>query len=116
MPRKPTVFLGTPAGETYPMFSPDGQWIAYESSEVGGSNDVYVRPFPGPGGKWRVSTQGGTAARWSTATHALMFLTLQGKVMTASYAVVGDSFRADPPQIWSPTSISVRRGRRTRAG
>jgi hypothetical protein len=25
--------------------------------------------------------------------------------MVAPYAVVGDSFRADPPQIWSPTSI-----------
>jgi hypothetical protein len=25
--------------------------------------------------------------------------------MAAPYAVVGDSFRADPPQIWSPTSL-----------
>ena len=28
-----------------------------------------------------------------------------GKIMVAPYAVVGDSFRADTPQIWSPTSI-----------
>ena len=27
--------------------------------------------------------------------------------MFAPYAVVGDSFRADKPQIWSPTSIQA---------
>jgi hypothetical protein len=64
-----------------------------------------VRPFPGPGGKWRVSTEGGTIPRWSTTTHDLLFLNPQNKVMFAPYAVVGDSFRADKPQIWPPTSI-----------
>ena len=86
------------------MFSPDGRWIAYYSTEASGG-DVYVRPFPGPGGKWRVSTEGGTYPRWSATAHELLFETLAGKVMVAPYAVVGDSFRADTPQIWSPTSI-----------
>ena len=45
----PTVFLGTPATEVGPMFSPDGRVVAYFSTEAGGtSDDVYVRPFPGP--------------------------------------------------------------------
>jgi hypothetical protein len=87
------------------MFSPDGRWIAYYSNEAGAGGDVYVRPFPGPGGKWRVSAEGGTYARWSTTAHELLFATLAGKVMVAPYAVVGDSFRADKRQIWSPTSI-----------
>jgi Tol biopolymer transport system component len=108
-PGKTTVLLSTPAAESHPMFSPDGRWIAYQSTEAGGSDDVYVRPFPGPGGKWRISTQGGTGPRWSAATHALMFLNLQGKVMIASYTIVGDSFRADQPQMWSPTSIRAPR-------
>ena len=83
-PGKPTVFLGTPAAEVYPEFSPDGRWIAYSSIEVGGSiPDVYVRPFPGPGGKWRVSTEGGAFPRWSTTTHELLYVNLQGKVMAA---------------------------------
>jgi hypothetical protein len=108
---EPTVFLSTPANEVAPMFSPDGRWIAYHSNEAAGNLDVYVRPFPGPGGRWRVSTAGGAYARWSTTTHDLLFLTgsfigrLEGKVMVAPYAVVGDSFRADTPQIWSPTSV-----------
>ena len=104
-PGKPTVFLSTPANEAAPMFSPDGRWIAYYSNEAPGNFDVYVRPFPGPGGKWRVSTAGGAHPRWSTTTHDLLFLTAVGKVMVAPYAVVGDSFRADTPQIWSPTSV-----------
>ncbi len=104
-PGKPTVFLSTPAYEAGPMFSPDGRWIAYTSNEAGGNNDVYVRPFPGPGGKWRISTEGGGFPHWSTAAHELLFVDpAQHKVMVASYAVVGDSFRADKPKLWSPLS------------
>ena len=104
-PGKPTVFLSTPATEAAPMFSPDGRWIAYASNEAG-SYDVYVRPFPGPGGQWRVSTAGGIYPRWSATTHELLLAPSgQGTIMAAPYTVVGDSFRADTPQLWSPTSI-----------
>jgi len=103
-PGKPTLYLSTPADEADPMFSPDGRWIAYTSNEAGGATDVYVRPFPGPGGIWRISTQGGRFPRWSATTHELLFVS-QGKVMVAAYAVVGDSFHADTPKIWSPTNL-----------
>ncbi|HKD10757.1 MAG TPA: protein kinase, partial [Thermoanaerobaculia bacterium] len=63
-PGKPTVFLSTPFVEVSPEFSPDGQWIAYTSNESG-RFEVYVRPFPGPGGKWQVSTDGGGVSLWS---------------------------------------------------
>ena len=52
-PGKPTVFLRTPFIEGRPAFSPDGRWIAYNSNESG-RFEVYVRPFPGPGGKWQI--------------------------------------------------------------
>jgi len=105
-PGKPTVFLSTPAAEGAPMFSPDGRWISYVSTEAGSALDVYVRPFPGPGGGWRVSTAGGAYPQWSATTHELLFLArTQGQIMTAPYAVVGDAFRAETPQIWSPTNI-----------
>jgi Tol biopolymer transport system component len=104
-PGTPTVFLGTRWSETAPMFSPDGRFIAYASNEANGSTyDVYVRPFPGPGGKWRVSTDQGLWPRWSATANELVFLS-QGKVMFAPFAVVGDSFRADAPRLWSATSI-----------
>ncbi len=50
-------FLQTQFTESFPAFSPDGQWIAYNSDESG-RWEVYIRPYPGPGGKWRVSTDG----------------------------------------------------------
>ncbi len=38
-------------------------------------------------------------------TQELLFVTFQGKVMSASYAVDGDSFRAGTPQVWSPAVV-----------
>jgi serine/threonine-protein kinase len=67
-PGTPTVFLAGPFAEQQPRFSPDGRWLAYESNESSGY-EIYVRPFPGPGGKWPISTDGGTNAVWSRARH-----------------------------------------------
>ena len=103
-PGKPTVFLNSPASEVSPQFSPDGRWIAYFSNEATTNFDVYVRPFPGPGGKWRVSMEGGIYPHWSATANELLFLGLsQPLIMVAPYAVVGDSPRLDKPRIWSPT-------------
>ena len=103
-PGTPIEFLSTPGLERTPMFSPDGRWIAYFSAEaVGDIPDVYVRPFPGPGRQWRISTGGGFFPHWSATAQELLFQR-QGKVMFAPYAVLGDAFRADKPQLWSPTS------------
>src|SRR5262249_32176852 len=44
--------------EGNPAFSPDGHWLAYDSNESG-PYEVYVQPFPGPGGKSQVSSGGG---------------------------------------------------------
>ena len=57
-------FLRTPFTEVGSKFSPDGRWIAYTSDESGQS-EVYVRAYPGPGGKWQVSTLGGGEGVWS---------------------------------------------------
>src|SRR5258706_2718859 len=73
-PGKPELFLGTPAVEVSPVFSPDGRWLAYMSLESGGP-EVYVRPFPGPGGKWQVSTGGGVMPVWSRNGRELFYRT-----------------------------------------
>jgi len=103
-PGKSTAFLNTAATETSPMFSPDGRWIAYLSNESGRA-EVYVRPFPGPGGKWQISTQGATNPVWSRTHHELLFSTPDGSLMVVSYTVDADSFRADKARPWSDKRV-----------
>jgi TolB protein len=101
---KPTVFLTLPERQFSPMFSPDGRWIAYTSAERG-RLDVMVRPFRGPGGPWLVTPDTGIFPRWSASTSELLFQdSTERKVMSLKYTVVGDSFLADKPTIWSPTN------------
>ncbi|MGA2747054.1 MAG: protein kinase, partial [Candidatus Sulfotelmatobacter sp.] len=90
-----------------PAFSPDGKFLAYASSESG-EEEVFVRPFPGPGGKWKISTGGGKFPVWSRAAHELMFLGGVGgddRIMVADYTIQGDSFNAGRPRAWSPTQV-----------
>ena len=62
--RKMTPFLNSPANEGLPVLSPNGKWLAYQSDESG-KLEVYVTAFPGPGGKWQISSGGGAAPSWS---------------------------------------------------
>jgi Tol biopolymer transport system component len=106
-PGKPTVFLRTPFIEGRPAFSPDGRWIAYNSNESG-RFEVYVRPFPGPGGKWQISTTGGEIPTWSKNRRELFYRTLDNRIMVVTYSVEGDSFRAGRPRLWSEGQFTDR--------
>jgi Tol biopolymer transport system component len=70
--REPVAFLTTPATELAGMFSPNGQWIAYVSDESG-RYEVYMRPFPGPGSRIQVSTNGGIEPNWSRDGRELFY-------------------------------------------
>jgi Tol biopolymer transport system component len=101
---KPELFLRTTADEYEPAFSPDGQWIAYRSFATGGS-EVYVQPFPGPGGKWLISTGGGNHPVWSRNGRELFYQALDNHIMVATYTAKGDSFAADKPRPWAETQV-----------
>jgi eukaryotic-like serine/threonine-protein kinase len=62
--RKAQPFLQTPAFESAGQLSPDGHWVAYTSDESA-RREVYVQPYPGPGGKWQISTDGGNEPVWN---------------------------------------------------
>jgi Tol biopolymer transport system component len=72
--RKPQPFLQTPFNERGAPLSPDGHWVVYSSNESG-RYELYVRPFPGPGGKWQISTDGAQEVAWSPKGNELFFRT-----------------------------------------
>jgi len=92
------VFKGTAENEMEPAFSPDGPWLAYLSAESG-ATEVYVSPFPGPGGTLPVSAGGGSGPRWSATAHELLFWN-KGKIMSVPYTA-GDTFVPGSPRPWA---------------
>jgi Tol biopolymer transport system component len=108
-PGEPKPFLNSPFMETQPAFSPDGRWLAYQSNESGSFVEVYVRPFPGPGGKWQISSGGGYLPRWSRQGKELFYRSLDNRIMVADYSASGDSFHAEKPRLWSPGQFQFTR-------
>jgi len=69
--------------EINPKISPNGRYMAYQSSESG-KLQVYVRAFPEiDKGKWQVSTDGGMSPLWSPDGRELFYLTEDNSVMAA---------------------------------
>jgi dipeptidyl aminopeptidase/acylaminoacyl peptidase len=68
----PEPFLVTAFNEDVPAFSPDGRWLAYQSDESG-RYEVYAQPFPGPGRRWPISTNGGREPVWSSKESELFY-------------------------------------------
>ena len=98
-PGTPEPFLSTPSLEFDPQFSPDGRWIAY-TSNVSGATEVYVRPYPGPGGTWQVSAGSGRAPRWSRSKPELYY-SAGNRIMAVPYEEAGGSFAAGTPRPWA---------------
>ena len=104
---KPTVLLATQFSEGYPVFSPDGRWIAYVSSESG-RIEVYVRPFLASGpngpslgeGKWQVSKDGAVASlpHWSRDGKELLFIGPGNAMMAVDVNGSGPAFQMGAPQ------------------
>ncbi len=112
--RTPSVFLETPYRETYGVFSPDGQWVAYQSDESG-RPDIYVRPFVPPDaarratgaavGQWQVSTAGGVFPAWRPDGRELYYLNAAGAMMAAPITVTGATLEPGAPVALFPTRI-----------
>jgi len=93
--RKAELFLRTPFNEAAPQFSPDGNWLAYVSDESG-RKEIYVQPYPGPGGKWQISTEGGVEPLWNRNGRELFYRS--GKKMMAVEIAIKPSFSAGTPK------------------
>ncbi len=89
-------FLVTPATEGAARFSPDGRWIAYVSDESG-RPEIFVQPFPGPGGKWQISTEGGIEPAWNSSGRELFYR--NGTRMMAVPVTTQGTFAAGHPTV-----------------
>ena len=90
--RKPFPFLSTNFEKDSAQFSPDGRWIAYSSDESG-KFEIYVAPFPGPGDKWQVSTNGGFFPVWRRDGTELFYVALDNTTfMVADIKTKGSTF------------------------
>ncbi len=94
--RNAQPFLRTPFNEGAPQFSPDGRWLAYMSDESG-PYEIYVQPYPGPGGKWQISTEGGTEPKWNPNGRELFYRS--GDKMMAVDIATQPGFSAGKPRM-----------------
>jgi tRNA A-37 threonylcarbamoyl transferase component Bud32 len=66
------ISSNTSVSEAQPAISPDGRWLAFASDESG-SQEVFIRPFPGGGQRQQVSLNGGSDPFWSRRGDALFY-------------------------------------------
>ena len=88
--RQPLAIADAAFDERDGQFSPDGRWVAFESDESG-RPEIYVQPFPGPGRRERVSTNGGTQVRWRDDGRELFFIAQDESLMAVPIANLGTS-------------------------
>lgn len=83
--------------EMYPDISPDGLWIAYQSTETDRS-EIYVRPFPDVrGGRWQISVNGGRQPRWANSGREIFFQGPNRQMMVVEVETAS-GFRAGAPR------------------
>jgi Tol biopolymer transport system component len=89
-------FLPTTFNEGSPSFSPDGRWLAYASDESG-RYEIYVNAYPGPGGKYQISTEGGIEPVWNRNGRELFYRS--GDRMMAVDITTQPAFSAGTPKV-----------------
>jgi Tol biopolymer transport system component/DNA-binding winged helix-turn-helix (wHTH) protein len=98
---KPFPAVQTGFEEQNGQFSPDGNWIAYQSDESG-RVEIYVQPFPDPGNKWPISTNGGSQVRWRRDGKELFYVALDGRLMSVSIHIASN---AQAPEVGTPVTL-----------
>jgi Tol biopolymer transport system component len=94
--QEPFDYLATPFSEAHPRLSPDGKFLAYASNEAG-TWEIYVRTFPEPTSKWRISNRGGLDPQWRGDGQELFYITMDRTLMSVEISTDPD-FRPGTPQ------------------
>jgi serine/threonine protein kinase/Tol biopolymer transport system component len=94
---KPLPFVREPFNQTGGRFSPDTHWVAYLSDESGQA-EVYVRSFPEPREKHRISTGGGAFPQWAAGGRELFYVSRDVKLMAVTLNPAGASLEVSLPR------------------
>jgi Tol biopolymer transport system component/tRNA A-37 threonylcarbamoyl transferase component Bud32 len=101
---KPYPMIATRVPESGARFSPDGHWIAYQTSNESGVAEIYVRPFsvdtnttPG-GAKWLVSNGIAVSPRWASSGKQLLYFSVGSADIMAVDIDTSGGFRAGTPR------------------
>jgi eukaryotic-like serine/threonine-protein kinase len=92
--RKPFPVLQSGFDEIQGQFSPDSRYVAYASNESG-RYEIYIRTFPGTGGKWQVSAKGGMQPRWRRDNRELFYVAPDTRLMAVTLRVASDANRLE---------------------
>jgi hypothetical protein len=106
-PPSPREVIGSSIIAAVPEFSPDGRWLAYSSNESG-RFEIYVLPFPGPGPRVQVSSDGGNVPRWSPTRNELYYVGVGvQRVMRVPFTIEAGTFVPSKAEAWGNTQFSA---------
>ena len=95
---KDQPLLSTQFNERAAAVSQDGRWLLYTSNESG-REQIYVAPYPGPGGKWQVSTEGADGAQWGAGDREIIYQTADGAMMAVDVKLGAGSVETSNPRL-----------------
>jgi Tol biopolymer transport system component len=93
---KVETLVATPFTERAAKVSPDGKYLSYYSNESG-RNEVYVLELQEGGGRWQVSSNGGSFPEWSEDGRELYYFGPNWE-FTAVAVTLGDAFEIGKPE------------------
>jgi serine/threonine-protein kinase len=97
-PDKPRPVFNSKFGEASAKFSPDGKWVVYCSNESG-KPEVYAQPWPGPGPKIQISSEGGLDPLWSRKGGEIFYRN-GDKMMAVPVSMAGGFQPGRPRLLW----------------
>jgi eukaryotic-like serine/threonine-protein kinase len=104
--REPYPLVQDRGAQSDARISRDGRLLAYTSDESG-KPEVYVRPVPTTGVKWRISPTGGSLPRWRADGRELFYLAADSKLMAVSVPADATMITRSRPQPLFPTTLTA---------
>jgi Tol biopolymer transport system component len=102
------TILDTPYRNGDFRFSPDGQYVVYESNESG-QDEVYAASFPTLAAKRKISVNGGRVPVWAKSGKEILYLAADGTLMSAEIQTGSNLMASTPKLLFKPVGSDVGR-------